>query len=215
MRRKSLNYLPLTEADGQCGADFLGCLTAERGERRGGAGAAEAARLIHYSERTYAEIIRRSVCARSDEAQVANTWLESHAIDQKRVDALRSAGLACAPAGRRASTRRIPGTFQETTQWLQLLKRRQGRVSGDAEVAALRAVQPKLTAIGRCHAPDPVEPKASSNGCRSLLPSAAGRIAHVFLWPRAGCRASSRHVRSACCGWPRGFSAHHTGRASG
>ena len=80
----------------------------------------EAARQIHYSERTYAEIIRRSADLDLDEAQTAGTWLQSNAIDQKRLDALEVLDWL------RAQPDRVPRPvhawdFQETTQWMQLL----------------------------------------------------------------------------------------------
>jgi hypothetical protein len=79
-----------------------------------------AARHIHYSERTYAEIIRRSTELDPDEAQAAGTWFQSNAIDQKRLDALEVLDWL------RAQPDRVPQPahawdFQETTQWMQLL----------------------------------------------------------------------------------------------
>lgn len=80
----------------------------------------EAARQIHYSERTYAEIIRRSADLDPEEAQAAGTWFQTNAVDQKRLDALEVLDWL------RAQPDRVPRPvhawdFQETTQWMQLL----------------------------------------------------------------------------------------------
>jgi hypothetical protein len=83
-------------------------------------GLTEAARLTHYSERTYAEIIRRSADLDPDEAQIVGTWFQTNAIDQKRMDALEVLDWL------RAQPDIVPRPihawdFQETTQWMQLL----------------------------------------------------------------------------------------------
>ena len=117
---EELNYLPLTEPMVNV-EPTLGLL-----DRQGVVSAAtvrvlvDAARRIHYSERTYAEIIRRSRELDPDEAQAAGTWLQSNAIDQKRLDALEVLDWL------RAQSDRVPRPahdwdFQETTQWMQLL----------------------------------------------------------------------------------------------
>jgi hypothetical protein len=79
-----------------------------------------AARQIHYSQRTYAEMIRRSADLDPEEAQTAGTWLQTNAIDQKRLDALEVLDWLRAQPDR---VRRVAHAwdFQETTQWMQLL----------------------------------------------------------------------------------------------
>jgi hypothetical protein len=118
---EELNYLPLTEPmvnveptlalldqEGVVSAATVRVLS-------------EAARRIHYSERTYAEIIRRSADLDPDEAQAANIWFQTYAVDQKRLDALEVLDWL------RAQPDAVPHPahawdFQETTQWLQLLQ---------------------------------------------------------------------------------------------
>jgi hypothetical protein len=117
---EELNYLPLTEPmvnveptltlldhQGAVNAATVRSLT-------------EAARQIHYSERTYAEMIRRSSGLDPEQAQTAGSWLQANAIDQKRQDALEVLDWL------RAQPDRVPSPahawdFQETTQWMQLL----------------------------------------------------------------------------------------------
>ena len=117
---EELNYLPLTEPMVNVEPtlallDRLGVVSAATVR-----GLTEAARLTHYSERTYAEIIRRSADLDSNEAQIAGTWFQSNAIDQKRLDALEVLDWL------RAQPELVPRPvhswdFQETTQWMQLL----------------------------------------------------------------------------------------------
>ena len=117
---EELNYLPLTEPMVNVEPtlsllDRLGVVSAATVR-----GLTEAARLTHYSERTYAEIIRRSADLDSSEAQIAGTWFQSNAIDQKRLDALEVLDWL------RAQPELVPRPvhswdFQETTQWMQLL----------------------------------------------------------------------------------------------
>lgn len=79
-----------------------------------------AARQIHYSERTYAEIIRRSRELDPDEAMTAGGWLQTNAVDQKRLDALEV--LDWLHAQPDIVPRPVHSwDFQETTQWMQLL----------------------------------------------------------------------------------------------
>jgi hypothetical protein len=117
---EELNYLPLTEPMVNVEP------TLSRLGREGAVSAAtvrvltQAARQIHYSERTYAEMIRRSTGLDPKEAQTAGTWLQTNAIDQKRQDALDVLDWL------RAQPDRVPQPahawdFQETTQWMQLL----------------------------------------------------------------------------------------------
>jgi hypothetical protein len=117
---EELNYLPLTEPMVNVEPTLMLL------DRQGVVSAAavrdltEAARLTHYSERTYAEIIRRSADLDPSEAQIVGTWLQSNAIDQKRLDALEVLDWL------RAQPDLVPRPvhswdFQETTQWMQLL----------------------------------------------------------------------------------------------
>jgi hypothetical protein len=118
---EELNYLPLTEPMVNVEP------TLSRMGREGAVSAlavkalVQAARQIHYSERTYAEMIRRSVGLDPEEAQAAGAWLQANAIDQKRQDALDVLDWL------RAQPDRVPRPahawdFQETTQWMQLLQ---------------------------------------------------------------------------------------------
>jgi hypothetical protein len=118
---EELNYLPLTEPmvnveptlgllerAGVVSSDAVRALT-------------EAARQIHYSERTYAEMIRRSADLEPGEAETVGSWLDSHAVDQKRIDALEVLDWL------RLQPDRVPQpvhswAFQETTQWMHLLQ---------------------------------------------------------------------------------------------
>jgi hypothetical protein len=117
---EELNYLPLTEPMVNV-EPTLALL-----DRQGAVCAATvrslcgAARQIHYSERTYAEMIRRSADLDPEEAQTAGTWLQTNAIDQKRLDALEVLDWLRAQPDR---VRRVAHAwdFQETTQWMQLL----------------------------------------------------------------------------------------------
>jgi hypothetical protein len=117
---EELNYLPLTEPMVNV-EPTLALL-----DRQGVVSAAtvraltETARLMHYSERTYAEIIRRSADLEPVEAQAAGTWFQTNAIDQKRLDALDVLDWLCAQAD--LVPRPVHAwDFQETTQWMQLL----------------------------------------------------------------------------------------------
>jgi hypothetical protein len=117
---EELNYLPLTEPMVNV-EPTLSLL-----DRQGVVSAAtvrsltSAARHIHYSERTYAEIIRRSADLDPDEAQAAGSWFQSNAIDQKRLDALEVLDWLRAQPDR-APQPAHEWDFQETTQWMQLL----------------------------------------------------------------------------------------------
>jgi hypothetical protein len=118
---EELNYLPLTEP--MVNVEPTLSLLDAQGAVRGATVRAlcRAARQIHYSERTYAEMIRRSADLDPTEAQAAGAWLQSNAIDQKRLDALEVLDWL------RAQPDRVPRPahaweFQETTQWMQLLQ---------------------------------------------------------------------------------------------
>jgi hypothetical protein len=117
---EELNYLPLTEPMVNV-APTLSRLESESVVSTATVRAlTEAARQIHYSERTYAEIIRRSPDLDPDEAEAAGTWFETHAIDQKRQDALAVLDwLRIQPD--RAPQPVHSWDFQETTQWMALL----------------------------------------------------------------------------------------------
>jgi len=117
---EELNYLPLTEP--MVNVEPTLALLDREGVVSAAAVRAlsEAARRIHYSERTYAEIIRRSTALDLDEAQAAGAWLQVYAIDQKRQDALAVLDWL---RNQPDVVPRAPHDwdFQETTQWLQLL----------------------------------------------------------------------------------------------
>lgn len=117
---EELNYLPLTEPMVNV-EPTLTLLETEGVVRTATVRTlSAAARQIHYSERTYAEIIRRSPDLDPEEAEAAGIWFETHAVDQKRKDAFEVLDWL------RAQPDRIPQPvhdwdFQETTQWMQLL----------------------------------------------------------------------------------------------
>jgi len=118
---EELNYLPLTEPMVNVEP------TLSLMEREGVVSIAavrtlsDAARQIHYSERTYSEIIRRSADLDPGEAQTAGGWLDTHAIDQKRQDALEVLDWLRARPDRIAHPSH-EWDFQATTQWMQLLQ---------------------------------------------------------------------------------------------
>jgi len=99
-------------ADGQCGADFSLLDRQNVVSAAAVRALAEAARLIHYSERTYAEIIRRQRRARSRRGAGGQHLAGEPCHRPEARGCARSAGLAARPAGRSCSTRRIPGTFR-------------------------------------------------------------------------------------------------------
>jgi hypothetical protein len=118
---EELNYLPLTEPWVNVEP------TLERMQEEGVLGwravqaLTEAAKRIHYRERTYAEIVRRTEGLSEEEGATALQWLRDHAIDQKRLDALAVLDWLRAQTGPRRSGDR-PWHLQETTQWLELLR---------------------------------------------------------------------------------------------
>ena len=118
---EELNYLPLTEPMVNV-EPTLALLDRQRVVSTAAVEAlTEAARRIHYSERTYAEIVRRCTELAPEEAETVGAWLKTHAIDQKRLDALKVLEWL------RLQPDIVPQTahlwdFQETTQWLQLLR---------------------------------------------------------------------------------------------
>jgi len=117
---EELNYLPLTEP--MVNVEPTMTLLDRAGVVREAAVRAlsAVARGIHYSERTYAEIIRRSADLDPEEAQAAGNWFQSNAIDQKRLDALEVLDWLHAQPDR-VSRPMHSWDFQETTQWMQLL----------------------------------------------------------------------------------------------
>lgn len=117
---EELNYLPLTEP--MVNVDPTLSLLERQGavEPATVESLAAAARRIHYSERTYAEMIRRSAGLDPEEAQRADAWLQDNAIDQKRTDALEVLDWLRAQPDRQPKPAHA-WDFQETTQWMQLL----------------------------------------------------------------------------------------------
>jgi len=116
-----LNYLPLTEP-------WVNIEPTLRLMERGGVIGAPGiralratARRMHYSERTYREIVRRTEGLTPAEAEAAMGWLTDRAVDQKRIDALAVLDWLHAQPGQRVSSD-LAWTFQETTQWLALLR---------------------------------------------------------------------------------------------
>jgi hypothetical protein len=116
-----LNYLPLTEPWVNIEP------TLRRMEQQGvlRREAIEAlidtARYIHYTERTYPEIVRLTEELTEDEATTALQWLRDHAVDQKRLDALAVLEWLRSQADVPA-IRELPWQLQETTQWMELLR---------------------------------------------------------------------------------------------
>jgi hypothetical protein len=116
-----LNYLPLTEPWVNIEPTFRGM--EEQGVLRRAAIEAliATAKRIHYSERTYPEIVRLTEELTEDEAATALQWLRDHAVDQKRQDALAVLEWLRGQADAR-QVRDLPWELQETTQWMDLLR---------------------------------------------------------------------------------------------
>jgi hypothetical protein len=118
---EELNYLPLTEPWVNIEPTLR--RMAEQEVLRGKAVEAliATAKRLHYSERTYPEIVRQTAELKKDEVETALHWLREHAIDQKRLDALAVLewlrGQADVPA-----IKERPWQLQETTQWTELLR---------------------------------------------------------------------------------------------
>jgi hypothetical protein len=116
-----LDYLPLTEPWVNVAPTLA--LMAEAGPIRGAAlqRMTATARRLHFSQRSYREIVRQTASLSSGAAEAAIDWFLTHAIDQKRIDAhavldwLREQPDEPALAG-------PPWRLQETTQWLDLLR---------------------------------------------------------------------------------------------
>lgn len=117
-----LNYLPLTEPWVNIEPTFALM------DRQGVIGAqavrllAATARRMHYSERTYREIVRRTEGLTPTEADTAVHWLADHAVDQKRIDALAVLDWLRAQPEQRSSCPDLSWRLEETTQWLALLR---------------------------------------------------------------------------------------------
>src|SRR5262249_50690568 len=79
------------------------------------------AQRVHYTERTYPEIIRQTDGLTEEEGMAALQWLREHAIDQKRLDALAVLEWLRGQDGAREVKPR-PWQLQETTQWMELLR---------------------------------------------------------------------------------------------
>ena len=114
-----LNYLPLTEPLVNVEPSLQQLV--ERGGVASQVGAAllATARGLHYTERTYAEIVRRCTGLAPARAAGIDAWLTANAVDRKRSDALAvlewlrlqpAAQPPCAPVWR----------FEATTHWLHL-----------------------------------------------------------------------------------------------
>ena len=118
---EELNYLPLTEPWVNIEPTFR--RMEEQGALHGEAIEAliATAKRIHYSERTYPEIVRLTEELTEDEAAIALQWLRDHSIDQKRLDALAVLEWLRGQADARRVKER-PWQLQETTQWMELLR---------------------------------------------------------------------------------------------
>jgi hypothetical protein len=118
---EELNYLPLTEPWVNIEPTLR--RMAEQEVLRGKVVEAliATAKRLHYSERTYPEIVRQTPELKKDDVETALQWLREHAIDQKRLDALAVLewlrGQADVPA-----IKDRPWQLQETTQWTELLR---------------------------------------------------------------------------------------------
>ncbi len=118
---EELNYLPLTEPWVNVEPTFR-----RMGDHNVLSGAAidaliATARRMHYSERTYPVIVRRTGGLSEAQATTALHWLRENAIDQKRLDALAVLEWLRGQTDARA-VRDWPWQLQETTQWTELLR---------------------------------------------------------------------------------------------
>jgi len=118
---EELNYLPLTEPWVNIEPTFR--RMEEQGVLRSEAINAliATAKRVHYSERTYPEVVRRTEALTEDDAATALQWLRDHAVDQKRLDALAVLDWLRGQVDARSGKER-PWQLQETTQWMELLR---------------------------------------------------------------------------------------------
>jgi len=118
---RELNYLPLTEALVNIEPTLKRLATARVLRRNRIQALAAVARQLHYTDRTYPEIVRQCDALSRAEAQLALAWFETNAVDRKREDALAAVNwLRQQPA--RPRRRKRSWTFEPTTQWLHLLE---------------------------------------------------------------------------------------------
>ena len=118
---EELNYLPLTEPWVNVEPTFRR-MEERRVLRREAVGALiRTAKCIHYTERTYPEIVRLAEELTEEEAAMALEWLRDHAIDQKRLDALAVLEWLRGQADVR-TVRDRSWRLQETSQWTELLR---------------------------------------------------------------------------------------------
>jgi hypothetical protein len=85
---EELNYLPLTEPWVNIEPTFRRMREQAVLPRTKVEALAATAKRIHYRERTYPEIVRRTAALTAAEAATALQWLRDNAVDQKRLDAL-------------------------------------------------------------------------------------------------------------------------------
>lgn len=116
-----IGYLPLTEpwvnvAPTLARMEGAGVLGAAAVRRLG-----DTARRLHFTQRTYAEIVHRTPDLSRGEAEAATAWLRDNAVDQKRIDGLAVLDwLRLQPETRAKAD--AAWSFQATTHWLGLLE---------------------------------------------------------------------------------------------
>jgi hypothetical protein len=116
-----LNYLPLTEPLVNAEPSLEALIASEAVAAESARDLLCIARELHYTDRTYGEIIRSSRRISPLDAVTAETWLRANAIDQKRLDALAVLEwLRAQPACRSAARR--DWSLEPTSQWLALLE---------------------------------------------------------------------------------------------
>ena len=118
---EELNYLPLTEPWVNIEPTFRSMEEQDVLRSKAIEALLATAKRIHYSERTYPEIVRQTAGLTEDEAATALEWLRDNAVDQKRLDALAVLEWLRSQAGVRAIKDRS-WQLQETTQWTELLR---------------------------------------------------------------------------------------------
>jgi hypothetical protein len=80
----------------------------------------ETARALHFTRRTYPEMVVQTSGLFAGESEIASHWLREHAVDQKRIDARAVVDWLRAQPNIRDGADRA-WQFQETTHWLGLL----------------------------------------------------------------------------------------------
>lgn len=118
---RELNYLPLTEALVNIELTLKRLAAARVLRKNRVLALAAVARQLHYTDRTYPEIVRQCDALTGAEAQLALAWFETNAVDQKREDALAAVNWLRQQSAQ-PRRRKRSWAFESTTQWLHLLE---------------------------------------------------------------------------------------------